>query len=161
MLGVGSLNGGVATGRKRSPGSADAKPSNPALFKNSRRVEDACLLTSLFLRIVRAFYSGIVQVAIIPKAQESTTQCGKRYFPRDIAERLAERMMRTNLTVREIEVLQMVARGLTNKEIGNALDISENTVRNHVNSIIEKLDVSDRTEAATTAIERGIIIVHN
>jgi two-component system NarL family response regulator len=69
--------------------------------------------------------------------------------------------MRTNLTVREIEVLQMVARGLTNKEIGNALDISENTVRNHVNSIIEKLDVSDRTEAATTAIERGIIIVHN
>jgi DNA-binding NarL/FixJ family response regulator len=88
-------------------------------------------------------------------------QCGKRYFPRDIADRLAERMMRTNLTVRELEVLQMVARGLTNKEIGTALDISGNTVRNHVNSIIEKLDVSDRTEAATTAIERGIITVHN
>jgi len=86
---------------------------------------------------------------------------GKRYFPRDIAARLAERMMRTDLTARELEVLHMLARGLTNKEIGNALDISGNTVRNHVNSIIEKLEVSDRTEAATTAILRGIIEAHN
>lgn len=83
--------------------------------------------------------------------------CGKRYFPPHIAERLAERMMRTNLTGRELEVLQMLARGLTNKEIGRALEISGNTVRNHVNSIIEKLEVSDRTEAATTAIHRGLI----
>lgn len=85
---------------------------------------------------------------------------GKRYFPRDIAARLAERMMRTDLTARELEVLHMLARGLTNKEIGRALDISGNTVRNHVNSIIEKLEVSDRTEAATTAILRGIIEAH-
>ncbi len=82
---------------------------------------------------------------------------GKRYFPRHIAARLADRMMRTNLTTRELEVLNMLARGLTNKQIGSALDISGNTVRNHVNSIIEKLEVSDRTEAATTAIHRGII----
>lgn len=54
----------------------------------------------------------------------------------------------------------MLARGLTNKEIGSALEISGNTVRNHVNSIIEKLEVSDRTEAATTAILRGIIEAH-
>ena len=74
---------------------------------------------------------------------------------------LAERMMRTNLTARELEVLNMLARGLTNKQIGRALDISDNTVRNHVNSIIEKLEVSDRTEAATTAIHRGIIEVNN
>ncbi|HTW47240.1 MAG TPA: response regulator transcription factor [Acidobacteriaceae bacterium] len=86
---------------------------------------------------------------------------GKRYFPRHIAERLAERMMRTELTARELEVLHMLARGLTNKEIGSALDISGNTVRNHVNSIIEKLDVSDRTEAATSAIHRGIIDAHS
>ncbi len=85
---------------------------------------------------------------------------GTRYFPRDIAARLAERMMRTDLTARELEVLHMLARGLTNKEIGSALDISGNTVRNHVNSIIEKLEVSDRTEAATTAILRGIIETH-
>lgn len=87
--------------------------------------------------------------------------CGKRYFPPHIAERLAERMMRTNLTGRELEVLQMLARGLTNKEIGRALQISGNTVRNHVNSIIEKLEVSDRTEAATTAIHRGLIEIQS
>ncbi len=87
--------------------------------------------------------------------------CGKRFFPRHIAARLAERMMRTNLTARELEVLHMLAKGLTNKEIGSALDISGNTVRNHVNSIIEKLEVSDRTEAATTAIHRGIIEAHS
>ena len=86
---------------------------------------------------------------------------GKRYFPRHIAARLAERMMRTNLTARELEVLKMLATGLTNKQIGHALDISDNTVRNHVNSIIEKLEVCDRTEAATTAIHRGIIEINN
>lgn len=82
---------------------------------------------------------------------------GKRYFPRHIAERLAERMTRTELTAREVEVLHLLACGLTNKEIASALNISANTVRNHVNSIIEKLEVSDRTEAATAAIHRGII----
>lgn len=86
-----------------------------------------------------------------------TVHAGRRYFPSDVAARLAERMMRSDLTARELEVLHMLARGLTNKEIGNALRISGNTVRNHVNSIIEKLEVSDRTEAATTAIQRGII----
>ncbi len=83
---------------------------------------------------------------------------GKRYIPRHIAARLADRMMRSNLTTRELEILQMLAKGRTNKEIGSALDISDNTVRNHVISIIEKLEVSDRTEAATTAIQRGIIV---
>lgn len=82
---------------------------------------------------------------------------GKRYFPPQIAERLTERMMRTDLTARESEVLQMLARGLTNREIGGALDISGNTVRNHVNSIIEKLEVADRTEAVAVAIQRGLI----
>jgi two-component system NarL family response regulator len=88
-----------------------------------------------------------------------TVHAGKRYIPRDIAARLAERMMRTDLTPREIEILKLVSKGPTNKEIGRALGISENTVKNHVNSIIEKLEVSDRTEAATTAIQRGLISV--
>jgi DNA-binding NarL/FixJ family response regulator len=82
---------------------------------------------------------------------------GKRYIPHHIAARLTERMMRSNLTTREIEILEMLAKGRTNKEIGSALEISENTVRNHVISIIDKLEVSDRTEAATAAIQRGII----
>ncbi|MBW4027017.1 response regulator [Acidipila rosea] len=84
---------------------------------------------------------------------------GKRFIPRDIAARLAERMMRTNLTSRELEILKMLSKGLTNKQIGHVLGISGNTVKNHVNSIIEKLEVSDRTEAATTAIQRGLISV--
>jgi two-component system NarL family response regulator len=84
---------------------------------------------------------------------------GNRYIPRHIASRLAERMMRSNLTTRELEILKMLTKGLTNKQIGHALGISDNTVRNHVNSIIEKLEVCDRTEAATTAIQRGIIDV--
>ena len=81
----------------------------------------------------------------------------KRYFPADIAARLTERMARANLTPREHEVLQLVAKGLTNKEIGLAFGISNNTARNHVNSIIEKLNVSDRTEAATIAMRQGLV----
>lgn len=81
----------------------------------------------------------------------------KRFFPADIAARLTERMARSNLTPREHQVLQLVAKGLTNKEIGRAFGISDNTARNHVNSIIEKLDVSDRTEAATIAIRQGLV----
>jgi DNA-binding NarL/FixJ family response regulator len=87
----------------------------------------------------------------------TSVHAGKRYLPRHIAARLADRMMRSSLTAREVEILEMLAKGLTNKEIGTALEISDHTVRNHVISIIEKLDVSDRTEAATTAIQRGII----
>jgi DNA-binding NarL/FixJ family response regulator len=88
-----------------------------------------------------------------------TVHAGRRYIPREIAARLAERMMRTELTTRELEVLRMLAKGPTNKQIGKALGISDNTVRNHVNSIIEKLEVNDRTEAATTAIQRGLIVM--
>lgn len=87
----------------------------------------------------------------------STVHLGKRYIPSPIAARLAERMLRSNLTARESEILEMLAKGLTNKQIGNALSISENTVRNHVNSIMEKLEVSDRTEAVAVAIQQGII----
>ena len=84
---------------------------------------------------------------------------GKRYIPRHIASRLAERMVRTDLTARELEILKLLSRGPTNKQIGHALGISDNTVRNHVLKIMEKLEVSDRTEAATTAIQRGLIMI--
>jgi len=84
---------------------------------------------------------------------------GKRYFPADIASRLAERMARSNLTAREHQILQLVAKGLTNKEIGQAFGISDKTARNHVNSIISKLEVSDRTEAATIAIRQGLVSI--
>lgn len=87
----------------------------------------------------------------------SAVHGGKRYIRGQIASRLAERMLRSSLTTRELEILEMIAKGLTNKQIASVLRISDNTVRNHLNSIMEKLEVSDRTEAATTAIQQGII----
>jgi two-component system, NarL family, response regulator len=88
-----------------------------------------------------------------------TVASGRRYFPAQIAARLAQRMSRSSLTTREREILEMMSKGLTNKQIGSALDISANTARNHVNNIIEKLDVADRTEAVTTAIQQGLLDV--
>lgn len=84
---------------------------------------------------------------------------GKRHIPQRIASRLAKRMSRPALTPREQEILGMMAKGLTNKQIGGVFRISGNTARNHVNSIIEKLEVSDRTEAVSTAIQQGLIDV--
>jgi len=82
---------------------------------------------------------------------------GKRYIPRDIAARLANRMLREDLTSRELEVLELLAQGSTNKQIGQALKISDNTVRCHVVNIMEKLQVSDRTEAVANALKKGVL----
>lgn len=82
---------------------------------------------------------------------------GKTRIPAEIAERLAERMGGPELTDRELEVLREVARGLSNKEIGNRLFISEATVKTHLNNILSKMGVADRTQAVTSAIQRGII----
>jgi DNA-binding NarL/FixJ family response regulator len=90
-----------------------------------------------------------------------SVHAGKKYIPREIATRLADRMMRPDLTARELEILKMVSKGLTNKDIGHALGISSFTVKNHVNSIMEKLGVGDRTEAATISIQKGIVRIDN
>ena len=82
---------------------------------------------------------------------------GKRYIPRDFAARLADRMLRQDLTPRELRVLELLAVGSTNKQIASELDISDNTVRTHVNNIMEKLQVSDRTEAVANALKKGVI----
>ena len=86
-----------------------------------------------------------------------TVHNGGRYFPPSVAARIAQREVRSSLSSREIEILRMVAKGLTNKEIARVLDISQYTVRNHLNHISAKLEVSDRTEAAMVALEQGII----
>jgi DNA-binding NarL/FixJ family response regulator len=82
---------------------------------------------------------------------------GRRYLDSVVAPLLAERMSHRSLTGRELEVLQMVAKGLGNKEIAAALNIAEVTVKLHVSHVLEKLHVKDRTEAATVALQRGII----
>ncbi|HZP16389.1 MAG TPA: response regulator transcription factor [Terriglobales bacterium] len=82
---------------------------------------------------------------------------GKRHLDPIVASHLAERISHRSLTAREIEVLRMVAKGWGNKEIANALNIAEVTVKLHVSHVLEKLNVKDRTEAATAAVQRGII----
>src|SRR5262245_45843438 len=82
---------------------------------------------------------------------------GERYIPAQVGARLAENFPRHGLSPREIEVLEHVAAGLRNKEIAYQLQLSETTVSSHIASILEKLDVADRTHAVTTALRRGII----
>jgi DNA-binding NarL/FixJ family response regulator len=82
---------------------------------------------------------------------------GKRYIPRHIAARLADRMLRSDLTARELQILGSLSLGHTNKEVAKRLNISENTVRHHVTSIMEKLQVSDRTEAVAMALRTGLL----
>jgi DNA-binding NarL/FixJ family response regulator len=82
---------------------------------------------------------------------------GRSRIPAAIAQRLADRMGGPDLTPREMDVLKLIVGGRSNKEIGRELFISEATVKTHINSLLGKLGVSDRTQAATTALQRGII----
>jgi DNA-binding NarL/FixJ family response regulator len=82
---------------------------------------------------------------------------GRRKIPSDVAAHLAEHMGEERLTAREIDVLIQVAAGGRNREVGEMLGISEETVKVHVKHIMEKLGASDRTEAVTIALRRGII----
>ena len=86
-----------------------------------------------------------------------SVHAGSRRIPAVIAERLAERMSCSALTERELEVLELIVKGQSNKEIANTLKISEATVKSHINSLLSKLGVSDRTQAATTALQRGLV----
>jgi DNA-binding NarL/FixJ family response regulator len=82
---------------------------------------------------------------------------GRSHIPAAIAERLAERMGTEDLTPREADVLEQIVHGKSNKEIATELDISEATVKTHINSLLGKLGVTDRTQAATAAIRRGLV----
>jgi DNA-binding NarL/FixJ family response regulator len=82
---------------------------------------------------------------------------GRRYVDPVVAPLLAARMQHRSLTAREVEILRLVAKGWGNKEIAAALKIAEVTVKLHVSHVLEKLGVRDRTEAATVALQRGII----
>jgi two-component system NarL family response regulator len=86
-----------------------------------------------------------------------SVHAGSRRIPAVIAERLAERMSGSALTDRELEVLELIVKGQSNKEIAKSLNISEATVKSHINSLLSKLGVTDRTQAATTALQRGLV----
>ena len=82
---------------------------------------------------------------------------GRSHIPATIAERLAERMGTEDLTPREFQVLEQIVAGKSNKEIATELAITEATVKTHINTLLSKLGVEDRTQAATAAIRRGIV----
>jgi DNA-binding NarL/FixJ family response regulator len=82
---------------------------------------------------------------------------GQYCIPPAVAVRLAQRLPHEELSTRELEVLKLISEGMSNKEIASMLMITESTVKNHVNSILAKLRVKDRTQAATTALRRGIV----
>ncbi len=86
-----------------------------------------------------------------------TVAAGERYLPPELAKRLAERVSGPDVSEREIEVLRLISAGKSNKEIGSALHIAEDTVKRHVSNILTKLGVSDRAQAATEAIRRGFL----
>ena len=83
-------------------------------------------------------------------------QRGERYMPPEIAVRVGERRL-AQLSPRELEVLQLLARGMSNKEIGAQLGVVEGTVKIHVANILSKLGVSDRMQALIEAVKRGIV----
>ena len=82
---------------------------------------------------------------------------GQTYLPAAVAASLAAQLPRPDLSAREVQVLQLIVQGQANKQIAYSLSIAEHTVKNHVKNILSKLGVQDRTQAATAAIQRGII----
>jgi DNA-binding NarL/FixJ family response regulator len=82
---------------------------------------------------------------------------GERVIPHAVAVRLAEFPERSELTERELEVLQLVARGLSNKQVARVIGRTDETVKIHLKNVFTKLGVADRTEAVTVALTRGLI----
>jgi two-component system NarL family response regulator len=111
-------------------------------------------------RAVRAGARGYLLKDTFPEGILSAIRhvaAGGQLFPEAVAAKLAGRRSDAGLTTRELSVLELVARGLTNREIQTALGMAEGTLKNHLKRIFEKLEVTDRTEAALVAVKRGVI----
>ena len=115
------------------------------------------------VQVVRALKAGARGYLLKADVNEElldtirSVHAGKRWIHPELAAELAEYTGREALTVREIEVLRLIATGNANKEIGAKLSVGEDTVKRHVTNILGKLDANDRTHAVTIALKRGII----
>jgi two-component system, NarL family, response regulator len=112
------------------------------------------------MRTLRAGARGyLLKDSVGPEMLEAirAVHAGQRRIAPSVAARLAERIGGEPLTTRELEVLRLLARGGTNKDLATALSITEGTVKGHLNNILSKLGVTDRTMAVITVLQRGII----
>jgi DNA-binding NarL/FixJ family response regulator len=113
--------------------------------------------------IYRALQSGAKGYLLKDMPKEEMVEAiravhaGEHRIPPNIASRLAARMGRPEITPREVMVLEMIVKGKRNKEIGAALNITEDTVKGHIKSLFAKLAVNDRTQAAISALQHGIL----
>ncbi len=115
------------------------------------------------IQVLRAFKAGAVGYLLKSLLRTElidtirSVHSGRRKIPPEIAQLLAEHATSDALTGRELDILRGVAKGQSNKLIANDLGIAEHTVKNHIKSILSKLDVGDRTGAAIAALRRGYI----
>jgi DNA-binding NarL/FixJ family response regulator len=113
--------------------------------------------------VFRAIQSGAKSYLLKDMSKEEiigtirAVHAGEERLPASVAHRLAQRRQRQELTERETEVLQLLTKGRSNKEIASALFVSEDTVKSHLKTLFAKLGVQDRTEAAISAIRHGIV----
>lgn len=123
------------------------------------------LMLSSFMQeedVRRAFDAGVLGYLSKDKNSDDLltaireVAAGRQYLSPEISLLLAKSEWSAHLTDRELEIVQWIARGKANKEIGEILTLSENTVKNHVKSILSKLNAKDRTHAVTEALKRGL-----
>jgi len=111
-------------------------------------------------RAMRAGASGYI-LKSMPKNELldviRTVHSGRRYLPAEVAARLSEHSGEDDLTVRELQVLQLIRDGHRNKQIADQLAIAETTVNFHIKNLVDKLQANDRTHAVTLAVRRGLL----
>lgn len=124
------------------------------------------MILSSFVReedVRRAFETGVLGYVAKDASSEELIRAirevgaGRPWLPPEVSLLLARSASAGHLSDRETEVLELVAAGCANKEIGSRLGVSENTVKNHLKSILTKLQARDRTHAVTEALRRGLL----
>ncbi len=100
-------------------------------------------------------FKSVVEDELVDAIRE--LNAGRRYLPKGVAARLHENENSAHLTRREVELLELLGKGLRNRELGDVLSISEDTVKTHLKSLFRKLNVTDRAEAVREAMRRGFM----
>ena len=100
-------------------------------------------------------FKSVVEDELVDAIRE--VNAGRRYLPKGVAARLHEHKSGSHLTRREEEILDLLGKGLSNRELGQVLGVSEDTIKTHLKSLFRKLDVSDRAEAVREGLRRGFI----